>query len=132
MNIKNCSTALFVKDISVSKGFYINVLEREIVHDFGKNIIFKDGFAIWEIQNEHIIPNKLGIKNITDVSINRFELYFESDDIDSVFQKLELQKVKFIHEIHKEPWGQRTFRFFDPDNHIIEIGESLEIFMNKE
>jgi len=25
-----------------------------------------------------------------------------------------------------EPWGQRVIRFYDPDMHIVEVGESLE------
>jgi hypothetical protein len=54
MKINNCSTALFIKDIEVSKLFYTKVLNLNIDLDFGKNIIFKEGFAIWEIQQNHI------------------------------------------------------------------------------
>ncbi|RKX68718.1 hypothetical protein DRP43_05215, partial [candidate division TA06 bacterium] len=39
------------------------------------------------------------------------------------------KNIEFLHEIHEEPWGQRTIRFFDPDNHLIEIGEPLPIFI---
>ena len=35
-------------------------------------------------------------------------------------------KVRFIHPIMEHSWGQRAFRVYDPDNHIIEFAESME------
>ncbi len=127
--LQNLATVLFVKDISVSKHFYSNILGEEIKLDFGKNVIYKSGFAIWEIRETHIIPSSLGLNNLYDRSINRFELCFETEDIDSVFDMLKHHEIRFLHEIIEEIWGQRTIRFFDPDNHLIEIGERLEQFV---
>lgn len=31
-----------------------------------------------------------------------------------------------MHDIKEYPWGQRVVRFYDPDQHIIEVGESME------
>ena len=28
-----------------------------------------------------------------------------------------------VHPIRMEPWGQRVFRIFDPDKHVVELGE---------
>ncbi len=131
MNLKNCSTALFVKDIEISKNFYCNLLELSIDLDFGKNVIFKSGFAIWEIQNNHIIPSTLGFENISNTSNNRFEVYFETEELPKIYEALKRSNVRFLHEIHEEPWGQLTIRFFDPDNHLIEVGESMRQFVNK-
>ena len=131
MDLKNCSTALFVKDITVSKNFYINVLGLQIDLDFGGNIIFKNGFAIWEIQDHHIIPQNLGFEKITDTFVNRFELYFETENITAVFDILKSNNVRLLHEIHEEAWGQQTVRFFDPDDHLIEIGESMKQFVGR-
>ena len=131
MDLRNCSTALFVKDISVSKDFYINVLGLQVDLDFGGNIIFKNGFAIWEIQDHHIIPQKIGFEKITDTSVNRFELYFETENLAEIFETLKSYDVRFLHEIHEESWGQRTIRFFDPDHHLIEIGESMKQFVGR-
>lgn len=49
MKLNNNSIALFVKNIDVSKRFYTNLLNLEVEFDFGKNIVFKGGVAIWEI-----------------------------------------------------------------------------------
>jgi catechol 2,3-dioxygenase-like lactoylglutathione lyase family enzyme len=131
MDLKNSSTALFVNDIESSKKFYVDILGMSIDLDFGKNVILKNGFAIWEIQKNHIIPESLGIENISNSIINRFEIYFETECLDDVFETLKSNKVKFLHEINEEPWGQRTIRFFDPDNHLIEVGESMKQFVSR-
>ena len=34
--------------------------------------------------------------------------------------------MEFVHDLREQPWGQRVARFYDPDGHIIEIGESME------
>lgn len=119
------STVLFVSDISVSKKFYCDILKLQIEHDFGKNIIYSNGLAIWEIHPEHKISKQLNTREQT----NRFELYFESENLEILVKNFDSQNVKFLHEIHEEPWGQRTIRFFDPDNHLIEIGEPLHVFV---
>ena len=129
MDLNNCSTALFVKDIEISKDFYVNILGFTIELDFGKNIIFKNGFAIWEINNRHIIPTLLGLTKINDTSVNRFELYFETENLLQIFEILKSKNIRFLHEIQEETWGQQTIRFFDPDNHLIEIGESMRQFV---
>jgi catechol 2,3-dioxygenase-like lactoylglutathione lyase family enzyme len=131
MDIKNCSTVLFVKNIETSKDFYAGLLGLQVDLDFGKNVIFKCGPTIWEIQDSHIIPNKLGLDKISDSNVNRFELYFEAENLSEVFESLKKNNVGFLHEIHEEPWGQHTIRFFDPDNHLIEIGESMKQFVYK-
>lgn len=115
MDLKTCSAALFVKDIEASKNFYIEILGLSIDLDFGKNVIFKNGFAIWEIQENHIIPSTLGLNKISDLKVNRFELYFETENLQDIFETLKREQIPFLHEIHEEPWGQQTIRFFDPE-----------------
>jgi hypothetical protein len=54
------------------------------------------------------------------------ELYFELDELDPIYQRLHEAGVEFIHPIREQPWGQRVMRLYDPDGHIVEIGESME------
>ncbi len=119
------SIVLFAKDIEKSKTFYTELIGLDLVHDFGNNVILSGGISIWEIQQSHIISQKLEIAS----NSNRFELYFEVENLDEINIKLEQNSVRLLHPIHTEPWGQRTLRFFDPDNHLIEIGEPLEVFV---
>jgi catechol 2,3-dioxygenase-like lactoylglutathione lyase family enzyme len=123
------STAAFVADIERSKAFYTGLLGQEIDLDFGKNVILKSGLTLWEIQPNHIIPHTLGHEHIAENRSTRFEFYFESSALAEVYEHLLAAGVEFLHPVHEEPWGQRTIRFFDPDRHLIEIGEPLETFI---
>ena len=130
MKIQFHSAVLFVKDIKRSKQFYQDVLQCEIAFDFGRNVIFGNGLSVWELFPEHIIgkkADKLGIyqKNC------RFEIYFETDNITELESYLENNNIDFFHHELEEPWGQRTLRIFDPDGHLVEIGEKMEIFVKR-
>lgn len=120
------STVIFVNNIEISKKFYTQYLNLTVEHDFGNNVITNEGISIWQISKEHLINKKLQTKILS----NRFELYFECKNIDTIFNALQNAGITFLHQIKEEAWGQRTIRFFDPDNHLIEIGETLEVFVS--
>lgn len=125
--IKFHSTVIFVRDIVRSKIFYTSVLNFEIEHDFGNNVILTNGLSIWQPGQNHPVNSRLTL----DVDSTKFELYFESDNLESIYKKLKAENLNFFQEIHEEPWGQQTMRFFDPDSHLIEIGEPLEVFIRR-
>jgi hypothetical protein len=56
-------------------------------------------------------------------------LYFETESLGKDHKLLTDAGVKFLHEINEEAWGQRTIRFFDPDNHLVEIGDTIRTFV---
>ncbi len=99
--------------------------------DFGKNVILEGGVTLWEIDPHHIIPERLGLDAVRGGQEHRFELYFETGNIEAMHWNLGAYGIKYLHPVHEEPWGQRTLRFFDPDGHLIEIGESLETFAKR-
>ncbi|MCB2196133.1 MAG: VOC family protein [Bacteroidetes bacterium] len=128
MKIEYNASVLFVKDIAISKQFYMDVLSQEIEHDFGNNIIFKSGLALWQVPEKHQLRDSFFISG----SKNRaLELYFETTEINSIYEKIEQQKYAFNHKLIEESWGQKNFRFYDPDDNLIEIGESLKTFLNR-
>lgn len=131
MKLSNLTTVLFVKDINAAKDFYTEILDQDIKLDFGKSITFETGFAIWEIRDSHVIPQALGKESLYLLKAKRFELCFETEDINFVHKKLVNYGVEFLHEINEEIWGQQTLRFYDCDNHLIEIGETLEVFVKR-
>ncbi len=120
------SPVLFVKNIEISEQFYVTLLNQTVKHNFGANIVFDSGLAIWQINSNHVICQNLKTSKLG----NSFELYFETDNIELKFELLKQNNVKFLHDIHEEPWGQRNFRFFDPDNNLIEVGEPMPVFVN--
>ena len=133
MDLKKCQPVLFVKDAGFSTKFYTEVLGFTVVMDNGgANITFKEGFTVWQIWEGNIISQTIGAVNITNnKSTSRFELCFETDDLDPIYRTLKENKVQFLHEINTEIWGQRTIRFYDPDGHLIEVGEEMSIFLKR-
>ena len=132
MKLHNCASVLFVKDACKAKDFYCG-LGMTVVADFGGlNIIFKEGFAVWQISDGNAITEKLGRENIEyAAAASRFELAFETDDLDAVYATVKGWGVKFLHEINTEMWGQRNIRFYDPDGHLIEVGEAMPVFLKR-
>jgi uncharacterized glyoxalase superfamily protein PhnB len=92
--------------------------------DFGRNVGFEAGLAIWEKDYalNLIFKEK---KNQTKVGNNNAEIYFESTNLESLYNQLKKEDIKIIHEIREQPWGQKVFRIYDPDKHIIEFAESM-------
>jgi catechol 2,3-dioxygenase-like lactoylglutathione lyase family enzyme len=118
------SVVLLVKDVKKSKYFYNGVLGQKVVMDFGKNVGFEGGLAIWERDYALNLIFQEKIQDIT-VGTNNAEIYFESDDLDNLYKRLIEDEIKVINSIREQPWGQRVFRVYDPDNHIVEFAESM-------
>ena len=118
------SAVFFVKDVEKSKNFYVNLLGQKILMDFGRNVGFEGGFAIWETDYalKTIFEDKAS--GIT-VGGNNAEIYFEVVDLEGLLKKLKKKRIEIIHSIREHPWGQRGFRFYDPDHHIIEVSEPM-------
>ena len=124
MNLEFKNTVLLVGDVEKSKRFYVELLGQEISEDFGRYIGFKGGFSIWLAEFAHNLIFNQGDETITPAR-KQIELYFESKDVNSVYQQLKEQDVEFIHQIQEQPWGQQVLRFYDPDRYIIEVAEPL-------
>jgi catechol 2,3-dioxygenase-like lactoylglutathione lyase family enzyme len=129
--IKYQSAVLFVSDIAASRQFYCDLLNQKVSMDHGPNVGFEGGFAIW--QSDHalsiIYDNAAAEKTAKDGA--RFELYFESEDLDAIWNKLSAAKTPVVHPIREQPWGQRVFRVYDPDGHIVELGEPMPVVIRR-
>lgn len=111
-----------VSDMKLSRDFYENVLGQKVKYDFGESVTFHGDFAIHlRAHYKSLIDNREVISGG-----NNFELYFESDRLESIVEKLNTSGVLFVHELREQPWRQQVVRFYDPDKNIVEIGETLE------
>lgn len=116
---------IVVNNIRISRDFYENVLNQKVQFDFGENVSFEGGFAIHLKSHFSDLISK-NENNILEKS-NNFELYFEEENLDVFLQKLEeIGSLEYIHGLKEQPWGQRVIRFYDPDKHIVEVGEPME------
>ncbi len=48
---------------------------------------------------------------------------FLVDDVNKMYNELKNRGVKFIKELHDEPWGGRQATFTDPDGNTLEIAQ---------
>lgn len=127
--IKLEAVVLAVKDIELSKKFYIELFDQKVILDHGINISFDGGFALQ--QNFDWLVD-ISASEIISKSCN-MELYFEVTDFDQFIKKLTAYpNIKYVHPVKKHSWQQRVVRIFDPDDHMIEIGESMDIVIKEQ
>ena len=126
MKLKN--VLLVVKDIEASKKFYHDLFGLQVVTDFGRNVILTEGLVLQERQLwEEFVDEKVVLGG------NAMELYFEDNDLDAFAEKLEKSpyEIRYVNRLMEHDWGQRVIRFYDPDMHLIEVGESLNYVARK-
>lgn len=121
MKLKNI--LFVVSDIERSKAFYRDLFGLEVIADYDGNVVLTEGLvlqdaSIWEkFLDRHVSFNG-----------NDAELYFEENDMDRFLKELELWegKVEYANSLIEHEWGQRFVRLYDPDHHMIEVGESMD------
>ena len=118
-----------VRDMQRSVAFYREVLGLEIVNDFGANVTLTGGVSLQTLETW---KDFIGAEE-EDISLkNRAgELYFVAEDMDAFWQRLQTADAELVHPLREHGWGQRVVRFYDPDGHIIEVGESLRAVVQR-
>ena len=63
---------------------------------------------------------------------NNAEIVFEEQDFDGFLNRLkEYPDMEYLGEVIEHSWGQRVIRFYDPDGHIIEVGEDMKMVIKR-
>lgn len=119
------NTLVFVADMRRSLGLYRDLLGQKVAQDHGQFVKLETGLALHEGTSlERTIFGPDHAPSAGNYGRCNLMLYFEVEDLDSVFARLSAQ-VQLVHPIRTQSWGQRVFRFEDPDGHLVEIGEPL-------
>jgi hypothetical protein len=42
-----------------------------------------------------------------------------------------MKNIEYVHHLFEHPWGQRVVCFYDPDKHIIEVGENMNLVVRR-
>ncbi len=126
MKLKNI--LFVVKDIEASKAFYKDLFGLEVIADFGENVVLTEGLVLQECK----LWERFIDKEVRPYG-NDAELYFEEEYIDDFLIKLKNSpyELEYINECIEHDWGQRVIRIYDPDGHIIEIGEPMELVIRR-
>jgi len=117
--MKFVTPLIAVSDLERSKAFYKRYLGLNVEVDFGANVTLTGGVSLQTVETWRSFLGGL------DVSFkgNDAELYFETDDFDAFINNM--SGPELVHPAAEQPWGQRAVRFYDPDGHIIEVGEDM-------
>lgn len=118
------STLLAVRNMQRSRRFYCGLLGMTVTADFGANITLSDRVSLQTLDTwkGFIHREESGIL----LGNNAAELYFEEADMDGFLKRLAAAPgIEYVHPPMEHAWGQRAVRFYDPDRHIIEVGESM-------
>ncbi len=119
---------LAVKSVERSKKFYGELFDQSVTLDLGKNVVFSGGFCI---QEDFTLLAGLEPDLVLEKP-NNMELYFEVDDFDAFICRLKAYDgIRYVHQPLKHDWQQRVVRIYDPDWHIIEIGESMAVIAQR-
>ena len=117
MKFKN--PLLVVTDMERSVAFYREVLDLRKIMDFGANVTLTGGVSLQtrESWQEFIeaAPDALVWRGRVS------ELYF-----DAFAAQLKQRDISYVHGVKEHAWGQRVVRIYDPDGHILEIGENMK------
>jgi catechol 2,3-dioxygenase-like lactoylglutathione lyase family enzyme len=126
MNLTFINPVVFVRNIRVSKAFYAETLGLKVIGDHGPFVLFENHFSIHQAHELAATIWKANAPSDADQPQGQHNLllYFETSELESAFARLR-NKVRLIHPIERQAWGQSVFRFYDPDGHVIEIGEPL-------
>lgn len=126
--MKYSCTVISVADIHKSRKFYEELFGLELYQNYGINISFTCGLSLqqefdWLVN----LPKDQIMKQP-----NNIELCFEEEYFDDFLKKLrQYPDIKYIGEVIEHSWGQRVIRFYDLDDHIIEVGESMKMVIQR-
>ena len=132
---------LIVSDLQKSKALYQTILgQTEMTMDTPQMVSFGTheftpislSPASW-VQSESDEP-WFSAKMRLAPKTNNFQLYFETNDIDAVAEKIKATEgieVLYFGEGFINRFPQRAIRFYDYDGHLIEVAESLQVLARR-
>ncbi len=126
MKLKNI--LIVVDDIEKSKAFYKDLFGLFVITDFGENVILSEGLVLQERKLWEQFINRTVEPGGCDT-----ELYFEENDMEAFVRRLagSEHEIRYVNEMMEHSWGKRVIRIYDPDKHIIEIGESPDFVIRR-
>lgn len=119
MRLKNI--LMVVSDMERSLMFYKELFSLEAIRQFEGNVILTQGLVLQE---------RAGWEKLTGKAVSfggcDSELYFETGDLEMFQQKLDNSglEIQYMCRLTTYEWGQKAIRFYDPDGHLIEVGEA--------
>lgn len=126
MKLKNI--LFVVEDMDCSIKFYHDLFQLEVLTDLGGNVILTEGLVLQDRSAWERLIGKTSACGDGDA-----ELYFEENHMDAFVKRLEEypEPIRYLNRLTEHPWGQRVVRIYDPDGHVIEVGEAMDFVIRR-
>ncbi|SFP72648.1 Glyoxalase-like domain-containing protein [Oscillibacter sp. PC13] len=122
MKLEN--TLLAVRDLQGSLEFYRNILGLEAINVYGASAVLSGGLSLQTLEAWAECLEKRPEEIAFDG--NADELCFVAEDFDAFLKILKSHpEVELVRPPMEHRWGQQVVRLYDPDRHIVEVGEPL-------
>ena len=112
---------LFVRDMEASKAFYHGLLGIGINENFDTFVLLEGNLGLhradlfYEYLQKPYSGEAMGRDNL--------DLYFTSDHLPELQERLIAAGFVVFFPLQQTAWGETLFRVYDPDRHIVEIGD---------
>ena len=130
MDICFHSTVLITARFEEMKRFYTGLLGQAVRLDFGNCITLACALTLWELREGYALSEALGSQGVR-AGNGSLEICFETENFEAEVARVKAEGVSLVHDVAEETWGQRTLRFYDPDDNIVELGESIPCFCRR-
>ena len=120
MRLKNI--LLVVENVEQSVSFYKELFGLQVRNDFGGNVILTEGLVLQDRKIWESLVD-VEVKNGGNASV----IYFVENNLEAFQEKLDQSnfEINYLHRLKVHEWGQKAIRLYDPDGHLIEIGEMI-------
>lgn len=126
MKIKETYSVFVTKQLTITKDFYVNVLQFSIFFESSWFILLQSEgerpYYIAFMDEEH--PTSPPSMPALDPKSGVF-LTLEVDDAKTEYEKLEASGVEIFYHLHEELWGQKRFGLVDPNGLYIDVVEQI-------
>ena len=126
--MKYTCALLSVADINAARRFYEELFGLQLDLDYGKNIVFTCGLAL-----QQDFDRLVGLpREAVEPKASNAEIVFEEEHFDDFLEKLKsIPHIAYLGGEGEHSWGQRVIRFYDPDGHMIEVGEAMKAVIER-
>jgi catechol 2,3-dioxygenase-like lactoylglutathione lyase family enzyme len=107
------SVTFYVSDLEEAARFYAETLGLDKKYEYSSYVGFECGGVEIGLISK---PEKERGASSASSSVE-----FLVDNVDKTYEELQERGVRFVKELHDEPWGGRQATFTDPDGNILEI-----------
>ncbi len=125
------NTIVFTRDLRASVAFYRDVLGQEVLEDHGTIVFLANHLVLHDaVSITSTVTGAPDPRSHEPQGRGNLLVYFETDDVEAAFRRVEASGATIVHPVVRQEWGQAVFRFLDPDGHLLEIGEALHLIFD--